>query len=300
MSKKIIIINLVVLILVLALFAGGTGYFSYRQAAARYHSYRVIFDMEDAAKDDRGPGTYKYPTDSIFDPKSGHFDLLRFTVSTEANQYFFDLKIGKVTNPWGAAEGFSHQIAEIYIANGSENGRIETFKEGARVQFSPQYPWTSMIKVVSFKKSAVYAATDDDNSEGRSEGVMAALQPDKETIRVTVPRQYIDGDPYQWRYYVIIGSQDGSGPDNFRPVLAKVSQWNFSGGTNTRFHPNVIDVLAPASGPDSQEKMLGSFNVAKGRYALLQPVGPTENQPDTWEQFLVYMEQLFTKYEIKL
>ncbi|ADG83560.1 glucodextranase DOMON-like domain-containing protein [Thermincola potens] len=300
MAKKSKVIFTASLFLVIAGILAGAGYILHGLTAKRYHAQRVIFEMADPARDDYGPGSYKYPTDSIFDPKSGHFDLLKFTVSAKEDKYFFDIKLGRITNPWGAAEGFSHQIIQIYIADGSENGRIETFKQGANVQFSPQYPWTSLIKVVSFGKTAVYSSTDYETSDGKSVGVTAKLQPDKQTIRVTVPKKYIAGQPEKWAYYVLVGSQDGSGPDNYRQVMAQVTQWNFGGGQNSPLNPNVIDILAPKKGLHTQEKMLKSFDPGRGRLAMLYPVGPPQVRPSWWENFLEYMEGLFVKYDVSL
>lgn len=299
-KKKHILTRNIFILLILTTVLVGTGYFIYSKTVDYYNSKKLLFEMNDPVGDDYGPGNYQYPTDSIFDPKSEHFDLVSFKAFAEKGNYLFEMEMGQVTNPWGAAEGFSHQIIQVYIANGSENGQIETFKTGANVQFSPKYPWTSMIKVVSFGKTAVYSSTDYESSEGKSKGVKVKLLSDKKTIRVTIPKGYLPGNPELWSYYVLVGSQDGSGPDNYRPVLANVSRWNFGGGSDTKYHPNVLDILAPAEGSYTQEKMLGSFDASERRLALLYPVGPTELENSVWENFLEYTAALFLRLGIKL
>ena len=77
-----------------------------------------------------------------------------------------------------------------------------------------------------------------------------------------------------WCYYVLVGSYDGFAEDNFRPVMAKPGEWHFGGGRDDAWDPNVIDLLAPPRGRCSQERQLGSFDVARGEYAVLFPVGP--------------------------
>lgn len=269
-------------------------------AVRYYQSERVIFEMSDPVGDDRGPGTYKYPIDSIFDPKKGHFDLTKFVFLQQKRYYIFDLHMGRISNPWGASEGFSHPTAQIYISTDPDTGKIETFREGANVSFSPLHPWKYLVKVVSFNNSAVYTSSDYVAFEGRTEGVKALVKPDKKTIRVIVPQNYLPGNPENWMFYVLIGSQDGQGPDNFRRVMAKPSQWNFGGGTDTDYNPNVIDMLAPDKGEHSQQAMLSSYNVAEKKLAVIFPVGPTGYSPPVWEDALYRIAELAGKLGVKL
>lgn len=269
----------------------------YKMAQMQYNTERAIFAMNDSKGDDRGPGTYKYPIDSIFDPKKEHFDLIRFSFNSRRNIYYFDMSFPLVTNPWGAPEGFSHTMVQIYISDNPDNGRIEPFKPGSNVLLDPNNPWQYLIKVVSFNNAAVYWASDFAGANGRKTGVTARLQLDGKTIRVAVPKQLLPGDPYKWKYYVLVGSQDGLGPDNFRVVRAKVGQYNFGGGTDTDYSPNVIDLLAP---PEEQKKMLGSFSVTKKTQAIIKPVGPSNISLGTWETFLDKIITVLQKLKVKL
>jgi carbohydrate-binding DOMON domain-containing protein len=263
----------------------------------RYNAENVIFTMDDVKSDDYGPGKYKYPTDSIFDSKKKHFDLQRFSLLTQRNNYYFDMTFPVVTNPWGASEGFSHTMVQIYISANPDNGRIETFKEGANVLFSPSAPWKYFIKVVSFNKSAVFWDTDFSGAEGRSKGVVAKLRPDKKTVMVSIPKALLPGDPYSWKFYVLVGSLNGLGPDNFRVVKSAVSQWNFGGGTDTGYNPNIIDMLAP---PGAQEKMLSSYNVSKRSLAMLEPVGPSQIAPSFISKFMDKIIAVLIGINVKL
>ncbi|WP_418790975.1 glucodextranase DOMON-like domain-containing protein [Phosphitispora sp. TUW77] len=292
--RILVIIGAILLFVVLACL--GIAAFTVGQAKKQFNRERVIFVLEDPAGDDYGPGTYKYPTDSIFDPKKEHFDLQKFSVSTIRDLYHFDLVFPRVTNPWGASEGFSHTMAQIYISDDPDNGRIETFKEGANVIFDPHHPWQYFIKAVSFNKTAVYHAGDYAGAGGRNSGVKAKLQPDGRTVRVTVPKGLLPGDPYNWRYYVIIGSQDGLGPDNFRKVNTTVERWVFGGGTDTDYDPNIIDLLAY---PGKQEKLLGSYDASRRQQAVIESVGPSKITPTRWEKMLdkviVFMQRMKVK-----
>jgi len=279
-KERIQVVALVISFMLLFLVVG-----AYYTDVARdyYNGEQLIFSMDDLKGDDYGPGTYKYPIDSIFDPKKEHFDLRRFSFFSHRNNYDFDMTFPRVTNPWGAAEGFSHTIIQIYISTDSDSGRVEPFREGANVLFDAENPWKYLIKVVSFNQTAVYWDSDFEGAEGRRDGVRAVLKQDKKTIRVTVPKSLLPGEPADWKYYVLVGSQSGDGPDNFRPVRAKIGQWQFGGGTDTSYSPNVIDILAPAG---KQQKMLGSFSVSRRMQAVIAPVGPTQLRPSKWEKIL--------------
>lgn len=270
----------------------------FKSAAVQYRAERLLFEMSDPAGDDHGPGTYKYPVSSIFDPKTGHFDLRRFSFSRQEKDYLFNLEMGRISNPWGAPEGFSHPTVQIYISTDTDTGKIETFREGAFVNFSPKYPWNYLIKVVGFNKTAVYTWTDYAASEGQSGGIKAYADTDKKTIQVQVPQKFLPGDPEKWMFYVLVGSQEGQGPDNFRPVMAQAGQWTFGGGTDTNYDPNVIDLLAPADGGKSQQAMLGGYSVTNRKLAVIYPVGPTGYTPSFWEKLLDRVAMLAEKLGI--
>lgn len=266
----------------------------YYQAAQRFYSEKVIFSMSDPKGDDYGPGTYKYPWSAIFDPKKEHLDLVEFRVLDVGDTYCFDMVFPIVTNPWGAPEGFSHPITEIYLADGLADGRREPLKKGSNVMFDSNKPWQFMVKVVSFNGSAVFAANDHEESEGQKEGVTARLMPDRKTVRAGIPKKLLQGNPHDWHYYVIVGSQDGLGPDNFRNVSASVSEWNFGGGTDTQFDPNVIDLLAEKG---EQERALSSYQAESQTFAVINPVKGLPVENSLWNKFLDLIIDIFHDYE---
>ncbi len=262
----------------------------YYQAERRFNSEKIIFSMNDPKGDDYGPGTFKYPWAAIFDPKKEHLDLVKFRMSEVGNKYCFDMVFPRVTNPWGAPEGFSHPITEIYLADGTLSGRSEPLRKGSNVLFNHERPWQYMVKVVSFNGTAVYSAGDHEEAEGKREGITTRLMSDKKTIRASIPKALLPGDPGRWYFYVIVGSQDGSGPDNFRIVNASPTQWNFGGGTDTDFDPNVIDLLA-AKG--EQERVLSSYWVDSRSLAVISPVKGVPPENSFWENFLDYLIDIF-------
>ena len=178
----------------------------------------IVFEMEDPTGDDYGPGSYVYPANQLFEPFKGIFDLQKFSVSYDAVNVFFDLTFTEVRNPLGAPEGFGHVLADIYISTSADTGNVLTFREGANVQFAKVFPWQYFLRVGPWHMTSLYQHTDETSSLGLREGVSAVLLPDQKTVRVAVARDLIGVPEEDWKYYVLIGSQDGYGPDEYRLV----------------------------------------------------------------------------------
>jgi carbohydrate-binding DOMON domain-containing protein len=230
----------------------------------------VAFEMNDPIGDDYGPGTYTYPTHKAFLP--GLFDLSCFRVSYDAEYVYFDTVFREVTNTWNAPEGFSHQLINIYIDTTKGAGRTDTIRKGAMVAFDRRHGWDIHIKALGWGGCRSFTSNDNEESKGISDGLEAGVLPDGKTIRVKVPLPIIGQPDANWGYYVLIGSQDAFGDDDFRPVMEEATAWTFGGGSNLEFNPNVIDMLAPEGGKFSQERLLGSYDEKKGVLAVLMPV----------------------------
>jgi len=237
---------------------------------------QVLFKMEDPRGDDRGPGTYVYPKGPVFDPRHGLYDLTSFLVEVDdTNYYFYFTFAEKLSNPWGAPEGFSHQRIALYIDSLPDQGRSETWREGAFVDFDPRHGWEYFVDVTGWHKAAVYTWNQRKNEQGWRQGLLVR-RSDEKTVEVVIPREALDEHPETWAYYVLIGSQDPIGPDGWRPVLAKATELQFGGGTDTNLDPNVLDLLAPASGELSQSRQLGAYSIELQQLAVVAPVRPEQ------------------------
>ena len=74
--------------------------------------------LSDPTNDDKGPGTYTYPTDAVYKP--GSFDITDFEVVPGANQTEFRVTVRtRIEDPWDSpawgGNGFSVQMAFIHI-----------------------------------------------------------------------------------------------------------------------------------------------------------------------------------------
>lgn len=229
------------------------------------------FYLADPAGDDYGPGTYVYPKNKAFEPWRGLYDLRSFAVIATAKEVRFDLALADLRNPWTAPEGFSHQLFEIYIHRGLGRGRTEPLAKGANVRFAPEYPWDVLLKAAPWDSSELVILGAD--GQPQKSPLQAGLAG-RQTVRLSVPLSVIGEPKPSWRYYVLVGSYDGFGEDNFRPIMAKAGEWHLGGGRDDGLEPQVIDLLAPERGRYSQEKQLGSYDPKTKQQAVLMPVGP--------------------------
>ncbi len=223
----------------------------------------IILEIDDPLNDDYGPGTYKYPTDKAFQGE-GLFDITSFSITRVSEKYRFDLSFANLIDPWGSIHGFSLPLIEIYIGK-KGTGILELYKEGANIKLHPDYPWSRLLKISGWW---VRAYTPEDMN--KEEDVWGAennpadlddieLNVKNNTITLYINEEII-GDLEGAHLYVLIGSFDPFGPDNFRNINSGINSWNFinTNNDNLKYAPRVIDLVL-AEGID-QTKILGDYS----------------------------------------
>ncbi len=240
---------------------------------------KMIFAFTDPVGDDHGPGNYRYPTHSGFEPQKSLLDLLAFRVITKGDEAWYELDFGLITNPWNAPEGFFHQRIDIYIDSRDGYGRTITPQPGANVTFAPEYPWDLWIRIAPWGGSKAYYLEKDGDKLIERQGVEVGVVGDR-TIRVVVPQETLPLPTEKWRYYVLVGGYDGFGPDGYRVVTAEGGEWTFAGGTDAHLDSNIIDLLAPKGGQHSQAQQL-AYDVETQTGPVLYPVGNVATQEAT-------------------
>lgn len=250
-------------------------------------SWVTILDISDPKNDDYGPGTYLYPTHPQFEPYQGMLDIERFKVEENGELLKFEITFGQITNPWDGPHGFSHQLIEIYIDH-SPGGSRRPFLPGARVVFSPKARWDTLIKITGWH-NYLFHYTDErlNNPEPYSKAQVRVLE-DQKTIEIQVPVSDVatPQDLTESSFYLLVGGQDGFGPDNYRVVKDEVSEWYFGGTDGKGFTPNVIDIVTPSN--KSQKRILGSYDSINRIYAVVEPV----KKPNLIKKILVYLTSI--------
>jgi alpha-amylase/alpha-mannosidase (GH57 family) len=224
-----------------------------------------IWAMEDPKGDDFGPGTYVYPLNKVFTEAPGLFDLIRYAVYDAGDSWQLSFDFPSLPNPWNGPHGFSHPIIFVYF-DVKEGGRTDAHEEGkaAQVAFDPNHPWDYVIKIAGWPGYGRHLWT------AGGEGpflVDVASDPKRGRVIVTIPKSLIP-EIRGW-HYVLVGSQDGYGPNHIRPIGKAPGEWTGGGCPDPMWAPQLYDILA--STVEEQKAQLGSYTPGKG-YAVLRPV----------------------------
>ncbi len=224
-----------------------------------------VWTMDDPPGDDHGPGTYVYPLNSVF-VERGLFDLLRYAIYDADDRWQLAVDFPNLPNPWNGPHGFSHPILFVYF-DVAPGGRTDAHEEGkaAQVAFSPDHPWDYFLKVAGWPAYGRHLWT------ASGEGpflVEVASDPRRGRVIVTIPKTLLP-EVRGW-HYVLVGSQDGYGPNHLRPIGVTAGEWTGGGCSDPMWAPQIYDYLAPAG--LSQEEVLSEYDRGEQRHAVLLPV----------------------------
>ena len=232
----------------------------------------TLLELEDAVGDETGDGDYIYPLASDFATPNdgGLWDAKKLTIRQSAWNAQFILEMGEMTDIWGLSNGFSHQIVQIYVDHGQTSYGSTEMLDGANAEIDDDWAWEVAISGTG-EPGAVFAVQSETGSTS-SRGIDVAGDVDAKTITFTVSKDVIGDDIPNYRYIIVIGSQDGFGTGKWRDVDETPSTWTLGGGSNPAaddgidYDPNIIDVILNGSG---QEQMLSSYDVENHVYAKL-------------------------------
>ncbi|MCX7844306.1 MAG: hypothetical protein N2507_02965 [Candidatus Bipolaricaulota bacterium] len=224
-----------------------------------------IWAMADPKGDDFGPGTYVYPLNKVFAEAPGLFDLVRYAVYDAGDAWQLAFDFPALPNPWNGPHGFSHPIIFVYL-DVKEGGRTDVHEEGkaAQVAFDPRHPWDYVVKIAGWPGYGRHLWT------AAGEGpflVDVASDPKRGRIIVTLAKSLVP--EIRGGHYVLVGSQDGYGPNHIRPIGRAAGEWTGGGCPDPMWAPQLYDVLAPTV--EDQIRMLTSYVPGKS-YAVVLPV----------------------------
>ncbi len=219
--------------------------------------------LSDPTGDDKGPGTYTYPTDAVYKP--GSFDITDFEVVPGANQTEFRVTVRtRIEDPWDSpawgGNGFSVQMAFIHIDTDHKKGSgVQDGLPGTNVRFAEDEAWDRVIIISPQGATRV-------NSEI---GLKAAQWKDKiivpkvtraqgKTLIAVVDNAQLGGPPQTtWGYQVLMQSNEGF-PDKKDLLTRKVNEFEgqhrFGGGSDYDNDPHVMDILVPPDGDPAKKQ----------------------------------------------
>lgn len=224
----------------------------------------LVLEVNDPEGDDFGPGTYTYPTDSVFSPQV--YDIKSFVVSYDENYLIFKVDFfGAVPNPWGSPNNLAIQTIDVYIDTdpGAQTG-ARALLPGRNLSLSPDdgwdfavwaEGWTPQILKPDPETLAPIEVSDVEykiivDSAGRS-------------VTIRVAKTLFDSSNYEeWGFAAMVMGQEGypaTGVWRIRDVNPVAEQWRFGGAGNTTNHTRVIDLAWPEGETISQAEMLSDF-----------------------------------------
>jgi hypothetical protein len=216
-------------------------------SAAAYGDSLVF---KDPIGDDKGPGTYTYPTDAVYTP--GSFDLTQFEVKTSGNTVEFNVSVNdKLKDPWGMGVGFAVQMVFIFIdKDGVEGSGHTEGMPGLNIQFEPKSAWEKVIILSPQPQSRVVKEVSSKVEPNLAKDVIVPRRTtgSGKTLTASVKLDELGGgDPMKWGYQVVMQSNEGF-PDKgdllTRHVNEFEGQHRFGGGNDGNCDPHVMDILA--------------------------------------------------------
>ncbi|WP_457754021.1 glucodextranase DOMON-like domain-containing protein [Thermococcus sp.] len=233
-----------------------------------------IVDITDPEGDDYGPGTYTYATDKVF--VKGAFDLLRFRMLEQTDAYVMEFYFKELgDNPWNGPNGFSLQIIEVYFdfKEGGNTSAIKMFPDGpgSNVDLDPNHPWDVAFRIAGWDYGNIIVVPGEKPIQGE---LKISADPTRNAIIVRVPKKYLQiNEDYGLYGAVLVGSQDGYGPDKWRPVAVQAEEWKGGGAEPdaviNNVAPRVYDLLVPEGYKPTQEEMLSSYDAKAGKRAVV-------------------------------
>ena len=235
------------------------------------YSAKVVFQMEDPAYDDTGDGDYSYPLAPKYIP--GIFDLTGLVVREGQDRIYFDLKYRKLAE-WGRSSewGFGGTFSSIAIERrGQASGRFGPYAQATvsgKVDCSID---VSDCGVVVWSDSRIVGLLKR-NPYGKKLG-----DPETGIISFSIPAEWVGEPAKAWRYAVAVGGREGEGmhfrdiAGGFLNVGIAASDSTGGGGSDTKFNPNIYDILLPAS--YDQAKILGDYDVTTGKLVSIPMMG---------------------------
>jgi carbohydrate-binding DOMON domain-containing protein len=248
--------------------SGETGLYPVEAPAAAQvpdiSNVEVFLEVVDPTGDDHGPGSYTYPSDSVF--TAGSYDLTNAAFGTEGGDLVITLEtLATIANAWGSPNGLSIQTFDIYVDQDPGSGTgARRLIDGRNAALQEGSGWEYGITVEGWYP-AIYVAAPDGTTEETTPTFRVIVLGDKGKVIVRVPLELLGGsDPATWGYAVVLMSQEGypsSGVRRVRDVMPTVEQWRIGGAPGAGItHTRIMDLLSAEEG--LQELVLSAYTPA--------------------------------------
>lgn len=229
------------------------------------------FTMTDPVGDDKGPGTYTYPTDAVYKP--GSFDITEVKVIPNGDTVEFDVTTNsRIEDPWDSkawgGNGFSVQMAFIHIDTDHVAGSgVTQGIPGTNVRFAPEEAWDKVVVISPQGPTRLNSEIDLKAPNLKGKIVVPKItRAQGRTLIAVVDTKDLGGAPAPtWGYQVLMQSNEGF-PDKKDLLTRKVNEFEgqhrFGGGSDYDNDPQVLDMLVPpgSDAAKAQYDLLSKYN----------------------------------------
>jgi carbohydrate-binding DOMON domain-containing protein len=223
---------------------------------------KTIVDVKDPIGDDRGPGYYGYPGNSVFKP--GVFDITEFKVIDNGTNIIFKVYVKNLgDNPWKGPNGFCLQYIQIYVHTTLTGipARLDTL--GLNIVLRSDYAWHFALllapgwgkdPVPKGQRAALYYANGTIVVQDKLFKVYA--EPKENAIVAVIPKKLLPDVTHmaEWKIVVAMASYDGFGPMRVRVAGIKGGEWVLNA---TKYAtPEEVKRIAPAIAAGIEPRVL--------------------------------------------
>lgn len=211
--------------------------------------------LKDPAGDDFGPGSYTYPTNAVYTPKS--FDLRGVEIVDKGKTIHFKIKLGtRIKDPWnskswpGGGNGFSLQFVQIYIDTDHKKGSgfTKALPGLGGVQFAADQAWDKVVLISPQPRAKLALEVKYKAKAMKGAAIIPKKTQSKgKTLIAIVKKADLGPIGAGWGFQVVVQSNEGFPAKRdilTRRVNEVRGEHRFGGGNDGTCDPHVIDILA--------------------------------------------------------
>lgn len=223
-----------------------------------------VLSIADPRGDDRGPGTYMYPTDTVFAP--GVFDIVKFEVGQNEEFVAFKFTVaGPIDNVWNSGIGLSVQTFDIYIdVDPGKGSGARSLLEGRNAALPVGYGWERALWVEGWNQK-LFTADAEGLPREIPGTVRVVVDPARRSVGITVPKAALGlgRNASEWGYAAVVLSQEGYPAPGVRRVRdvqqGAATQWRLGGAPADANHTRILDLALPQEAAPDQAGLLGKY-----------------------------------------
>jgi carbohydrate-binding DOMON domain-containing protein len=225
-------------------------------AAASAWATEPPLALLDPEGDDNGPGSYKYPTNPVYTPRS--FDLRKLEVSERGDDVEFKVTLGAaIEDPWDSktwdGNGFSIQFVQVYLDldHTAGKGFVEPLPGLGSAKFNDDEAWDKVVLISPQGKTRLSAEIRAKAAKFKASIVIPkSTRAAGKTLTAIVKKADLGGMPKgSTGFQAAVQSNEGY-PDKAdlltRRVNENAGEHRFGGGNDGDCDPHVLDILAGA------------------------------------------------------